>query len=204
MCFRQKGDITLKKSVLIIVSVLIVALIAAGVGIGIHFSKNKTPEYVEPEVLVVDFFEEFEPFECSGEYTSFGYISEVMNQDGMRFFSKGETEESEHHNVLVYEINGEEKKLYSVNDPEVDIDVAAYIDDALYFNISNSKEMGINGLYRVKLSYNEDGDIEGSSFTLRFNMNLEPMRAENNTLLLRKGDQYYLFDTQTGEYSEYN
>lgn len=198
----------------VILAIILVILVIAGVGVGVYVgnmhsdpSKNQTNngENVEPQELTVDFFGEFVPFECNGDYTSFSYISAVTNKDGVRFYTRSSKEGGKHNNKLIYVMpNGDEKLLFSIGDDNVDVEVVSFIDDALYFNVSNSKEDGINGLYRVWLGYNEAGDIIDSNITLRFNQNLEPIRAKDNTLLLRSGEQYYIFDTQTGECSPYN
>lgn len=200
----------MKKSVLILVPILLVILIVAGVGIGIMVSNNQSDPSKnggndEIEEVRVDFFGGFEPFECNGDYTSYSYISDVMNQNGTRFYARSSFEDSEHNNVLAYVLsNGEEKTLFSISNSEVDVEVMSFIDDALYFNISNSEDMGVNGLYRMWLGYNEAGEVVDSSITLRFDQNLEPIRAEDNMILLRVGEQYFIFDTQTGECSAYN
>lgn len=203
----------MKKKVLIGVVIFLVVLIIAGVGFGIYISSDQSNGR-DPngeggkgaaQELTVDFFGEFEPFECNGDYTSFSYISAVTNSDGTRFYSKSEKENGKHNNVLMYALpNGDERTLFAMSDADADIEVVSYIDDALYFNVSNSKEDGVNGLYRMPLEYSETGDIVHSDITMRFNLNLEPIRANDNTILLRSGEQYYTFDTQTGEYAPYN
>lgn len=208
----------MKKKALIIISILLVILLIAGVGISIHASNNQPDpsknegsnqtnegEEPQPEELKVDFFSEYGPFECNGDYTSFSYIEEVMNQDGTVFYSKSSKESGKHNNALMYILpNGEEKLLFMIGDADADVEVMSIIDDAMYFNISNSREASMNGLYRMLLKYNEAGDVSNGGITLHFNMNLEPMKAENNTILLRSGEQYYIFDTQTGECAPYN
>lgn len=207
----------MKKKVLIALIVFIAVLIVAGIGFGIHVTNDQSNpsgtgtnqtdggEGTEPAELTVDFFGEFVPFECNGDYTSFSYISEVTNRDGTRFYSRSSEENGKHKNVLVYVLpNGDERTMFSISDSDVDVEVMSFIDDALYFNVRNSKDMNINGLYRIVLGYNETGDIVDSDITMRFNLNLEPIRAKDNTLLLRLGEQYYIFDTQTGEYAPYN
>ena len=214
----MKGDRIMKKTVLIIVAVLIAVLIIVGVVFGIsannnHSDPSKKPgssltddgEKTEPEEVKIDFFGEFEPFECNGDYTSFSYISVVTDQDGTRFYSKSSEEKGKHNDTLMYVLpSGEERMLFMLGKPDSDIEVMSVIDNALYFNITNSDEDGINGLYRMLLDHNEAGEVSNGGITLRFNLNLEPMRAKDNTLLLRKGEQYYLFDTQTGECEPYN
>ena len=204
----------MKKKALIIIPILIIILIVGVVGVRIYTTNHQADpspnqpnngETVEPEELKVDFFGEFEPFECNGDYTSFSYISAVTNQDGTRFYSKSSKESGKHNNALMYVLsNGEECLLFMLGDTDADVEVMSVIDDALYFNVSNSKESGMNGLYRMKLKYNEAGVPSNGDISLRFNLNLEPIRAKDNTLLLRKGEQYYIFDTQTGEYAPYN
>ena len=207
----------MKKTVVIIVAVLLAILIIVGVVFGISISNNSNPsknegsnltnnsENNQPQEVTVDFFGEFEPFECNGDYTSYSYISAVTDRDGTRFYSQSSKEKGKHNNALMYAMpNGEERMLFMLGEPDSDIEVMSIIDDALYFNISNSKEEGINGLYRMLLKYNEAGEVTNGGITLRFSLNLEPIRAQDNTILLRSGEQYYMFDTQTGECEPYN
>lgn len=203
----------MKKKVVISIVIFLVALIIAGVCFSMH-AINETPktpgdasnsENGELQELKVDFFGDFKPFECNGDYTSFSYISEVTNKEGTRFYAKSATEKGKHNNTLMYVLpNGDERTLFEMSDKDVDVEVMSYIDDALYFNVKNSKDSSVNGLYRMVLGYNENGEIVSNDLTMRFNLNLEPIRAQDNVLLLRLGEQYYTFDTQTGEYAPYN
>ena len=208
----------MKKKALIIIPILLVILLIAGVGVRIYVSNNQSDpsgnkdpgftddgEETEPKELEVNFFGEFVPFECNGDYTSFSYIGAVTNRDGTRFYAASTTENGKHKDALLYVLpNGEEKTVFSVGDIGADVEVMSFIDDALYFNISNAKSEDINGFYRMTFDYNEAGEIRNGDLTMRFNQNLEPMRVENNTILLRAGEQYYIFDTQTGEHYPYN
>ncbi|MCH5317201.1 MAG: hypothetical protein J1E05_04435 [Eubacterium sp.] len=193
----------MKKKALIIIPVLLV-LVIAGVVIGIATSNNSGKK-TEPQEVRVDTFGEFQPFECKGDYVSFRYIDVITNRDGTLFYSKSLSDNSDHKNSLSYAlVNGEQGNMFTISDPNVDIDVVAYIDDALYYNISNAQETSMNGLYRAVLTYDESGFVSESKVSLRFSLNLEPVRAEDNTILLRSGEQYYTFDTQTGKCTPYN
>ena len=160
--------------------------------------EEETYAETEPEELRVDFFGDFVPFESKGTYCDFSNINSVENRDGVVFRVSG--------NSIVYTLNGQDKTLFSIDNPNVHIRVNAFIDDALYFIIS-ANDIDIDGSYRVWLSYNETGEVSDGGVSFRFNKHLEPIKAENNTIIFSSlsGD-YISFDTQTGEFTpiDYN
>lgn len=112
-------------------------------------------------------------------------------------------------NTLYYKQNGEGKILFSINSSAVEIYLVAYIDDALYFNITRSGDMDIDGFYRMWFKYNEAGDIVDSGVSFLLKGFLEPVKAGDDTLILTSvngGPDYILFDTKTGDYQpiDYN
>lgn len=211
----MKGQIALNKKAFIVVLILLVILIIAVTGVRIYISNNQPDpptneeidqvddiEETEPQELTVDFFGEFEPFECKGAYTSFGYEGDVTNREGTLFFSKSSRASGEHDNAIAYVLpNGEEGIVFFLGDTDAYIEVKSVIDDALYFNVYDSKGAELDGFYRMLLKYNEAGEVSNGGITMRFNQSLEPMSVGYNTILLRSGAELYKFDTQTGEYN---
>ena len=208
----------MKKSVLIFILVSLVVLIVAGAGVGIYVSNNQPAPPVneetdqadetdetdetEPQELTVDFYGEFVPFECNGAYSSFNYEGDVTNREGTLFYSKSSKESGEHNNTIAYVLpNGEEGIVFFLGDTDADIEIKSVIDDALYYNVYDSKGAELDGFYRMLLKYNEAGEVSNGGITMRFNLSLEPMSVGDNTILLRSGAELYKFDTQTGEYN---
>lgn len=165
----------------------------------ISMSANVSEEIKNTDKLDFDLPADFEPFECNGDYYYFD-DNEVQNQDGL-VFKEIQLRNDPHgrSDKLVYCFNGEEKILIQTEMPDVYFDIWAYIDDALYFSV-------LGKLYRMTFEYSEDGDIAANKTHLVFNDYGEPVKSENNTLILRCGNNYSLLDTQTGKADsiEYN
>ncbi len=140
---------------------------------------------------------EYRSFECEGDYFSFEPTN-VRNQDGILFSSVDTDEELNiyHCDSIVYHINDEEKTLYSIDDPNVHIFIYCFIDDALYFSVSNLNDVA---LYRAVPEYGDNGEISIRELSLVFSDEVAPVKAEKNTLIISMlNGQYYSLDTITG------
>ena len=204
----------MKKAIILAVSVLLTVLIIVGIW-AVTFKNNKSdPEIFENNVgnqvggdTEADPGEQtfaspvdFEPFECSGKYYDFSSDNKVQNQHGMVFQGKNTKDSGNNCNAIVYSINGEASNLFSINNTNVDVRVLAFIDDALYFRIDNSADLGIDGLYRIWFTYDEKGDIYNSGLSFCLSNELLPVQAKDNVLILEKDyDHYVALNTLTGE-----
>lgn len=151
---------------------------------------------------------EFEPFECTGEYYSFDRLGHPVSENGVEFFVSSEDSVDEYPNTytILYKIGDKEKVLYKINH---EIDIWGYVDNALYFSISD--DYGYSGLYRIEIEYDETGDIADSKFSLVSNDYFVLVRPMKNSLIVSNNwspslADYALLDTLTGEITptEYN
>ena len=215
-----------KKVLILLAPFLLALLVFAGIKLGSYIKNDEpapepVPEPVQEEITdeitepatkaeKPEIFGDFVPFECNGDYTCFvRTVGRATAQNGNLFTSWSPTEDNYLQNTLYYEQNGEDKILFSINSTAVDIYPVAYIDDSLYFNITGSGDLDIDGFYRMCFKYNEAGDIVDSGVSFLLQGFLEPVRAGDDTLILTSvngGSDYILFDTKTGDYQpiDYN
>lgn len=151
---------------------------------------------------------EFEPFECTGKYYSFVTAGHPVSENGVEFFVSSEDSVDEYPNTytILYKIGDKEKVLYKINHR---IKIWGYVDNALYFSISD--DYGYSGLYRIEIEYDETGDIADSKFSLVSNEYYVLRKPMKNSLIVSNNwspslADYAVLDTLTGEITptEYN
>lgn len=152
----------------------------------------------ESEEYTLDLPTQFVPFECSGDYYSFG---SPKNQYGFAF------EHQYPGNKLVYIHNNEENVLFETDTPigGVSFLMCAYIDNYLFINVYQNN---VDTLYRIAFEYDSDGNIKSHDIYFVAEDVYRPVKALHNALIIEKGyyGEYVTLDTVTGEINpiEYN
>lgn len=170
---------------------------------GIISTKPVFSEYYSKEELAVsgyDLFAEdtkFISFECSGSYYCFDRENMTDGKETKFYTERADIYGNNDAELLIAEYRGNKTVIFnSAVAGNSNIQICAYIDDALYFNLEG-------GLYRIGFYYNEEGYIVNSELSfITGNGYPTPVKAEKNILIISEGNAFYSLDTKTGTFGE--
>lgn len=188
----------MKKRIIIIVSVLILILLVIVICYSQFVKSERTASYTEPIVTTepetteqetAEFGEtylaEFKPFECSGEYYCF-------DRDNLKDKYGNALSASYDADTQIYTIKMCDVEIfnYKINNRS-DIQIYSIIDHSLFFLYDDD-------LYRIELSYDNNKVVKGELCLVKKYDYMYPVKAYDNTLILKGSLVYDELDTRSG------